>query len=65
VEAVNPAILDRVLAENLIPVVSTIGVDLSGQAYNINADTVAAALAGALAAERVMYLTDVDGLRSD
>jgi acetylglutamate kinase len=45
--------------------VSTIGVDLSGQAYNINADTVAAALAGALAAERVMYLTDVDGLRSD
>ena len=39
----NPAILERLLAEDLIPVVSTIGADAAGQAYNINADTVAGA----------------------
>lgn len=65
VEAVNPAIVERLLAENLIPVVSTIGADPTGQAYNINADTVAAALAGALGAERILYLTDVGGLLAD
>ena len=65
VESVNPAIIERLLAEDLIPVVSTIGVDLSGQAYNINADTVAAAVAGALGAERILYLTDVEGLLAD
>ncbi len=65
VEAVNPAIIERLLTEDLIPVVSTIGVDISGQSYNINADTVAAALAGALGAKRILYLTDIEGLRSD
>ena len=62
VAAVNPAIIERLLAENLIPVVSTIGADLAGQSYNINADTVAGALAAALGAEKVIYLTDVAGL---
>ena len=65
VESVNPAIIERLLAEDLIPVVSTIGADLSGQAYNINADTVAAAVAGALEAERILYLTDGEGLLAD
>ena len=65
VESVNPAIIERLLAEDLIPVVSTIGADLSGQAYNINADTVAAALAGTLGADRILYLTDVEGLLAD
>jgi acetylglutamate kinase len=65
VAEVNPTILDRLLAENLIPVVSTIGVDLSGQAYNINADSVAGAVAAALGAEKVIYLTDVAGLLRD
>ena len=65
VESVNPAIIERLLAEDLIPVVSTIGAVLSGQAYNINADTVAAAVAGALGAERILYLTDVEGLLAD
>ena len=46
----------------MIPVVSTIGSDAAGQAYNINADTVASALAGALDAEKVIYLSDVPGL---
>jgi acetylglutamate kinase len=65
VRAVNPAILERLLAEHLIPVVSTIGADASGQAYNINADAVAGALAEALAAEKVIYLTDIEGLLAD
>lgn len=65
VESVNPAIVESLLAESLIPVVSTIGADPSGQAYNINADTVAAALATALGAERLLYLTDVEGLFRD
>jgi acetylglutamate kinase len=65
VHAVNPAILTRLLAEELVPVVSTIGSDASGQAYNINADTVAGAIAEAVAAEKIIYLTDVDGLLVD
>jgi acetylglutamate kinase len=65
VEAVNPSILERLLAEDLIPVVSTIGSDATGQAYNINADAVAGALAEALAAEKVIYLTDIEGLLAD
>lgn len=65
VHDVNPAILERLLAEDLIPVVSTIGADASGQAYNINADAVAGALAESLGAEKVIYLTDVAGLLAD
>jgi acetylglutamate kinase len=65
VHAVNPALLERLLAEELIPVVSTIGADASGQAYNINADTVAGAIAESLGAEKVIYLTDVEGLLAD
>ena len=62
VAAVNPAILHKLLAEDLIPVVSTIGSDASGQAYNINADTVAGAIAESLGAEKAVFLTDVAGL---
>jgi acetylglutamate kinase len=65
VRSVNPTILRRLLAEHLIPVVSTIGSDRSGQAYNINADTVAGALAEALEAEKAIFLTDVAGLLAD
>ena len=65
VVSVQPGIVERLLAEQMIPVVSTIGADASGQAYNINADTVAGALAGALGAEKVVYLTDVPGLLTD
>jgi acetylglutamate kinase len=65
VSAVNPAIIKRLLAEELIPVVATIGLDDKGQAYNINADTVAGAIAEALQAEKLVYLTDIEGLRRD
>jgi acetylglutamate kinase len=63
--AVHPGIVERLLAEDLIPVVSSIGSDGNGQALNINADTVAGALGGALGAEKVVYLTDVPGLLTD
>ena len=62
---VNPALLRRLLNEELIPVVATVAADASGQAYNINADTVAGAIAEALGAEKLVYLTDVEGLRRD
>jgi acetylglutamate kinase len=63
VGAVNASILERVLAQGLIPVVATIGSDVAGQAYNINADTAAGAVAEALCAEKLVYLSDVEGLR--
>ena len=62
---VNPGIVQGLLAEDMIPVVSSIGVDADGQALNINADTVAGALGGALGAEKVVFLTDVAGLMAD
>ena len=62
---VNPRILERLLAQDLIPVVATIGADETGQAYNINADTVAGAIAESLRAEKLVYLTDIEGLRRD
>ncbi len=65
VKAVNAQVIDRLLDEGFIPVISTIGTDLSGQAYNVNADTGAGAIAAELGAEKVMYLTDVPGLLGD
>jgi acetylglutamate kinase len=65
VEAINPGIVERLLAEDLIPVIATIGTDLEGQAYNINADTAAGAVAEALAAEKLVYMTDVPGVLRD
>ena len=65
VVSVNPDLLNRLLAEDLIPVVATIGSDATGQAYNINADTAAGAIAEAVRATKLVYLTDVDGIRRD
>lgn len=65
VASVDVSILRRLLAEGLVPVVATIGSDSAGQAYNINADTVAGAVAEALVAEKLVFLTDVDGIRLD
>jgi acetylglutamate kinase len=62
VDVVDPTIVLRLLNEELIPVIATVGVDHDGQAYNVNADTVAAAIAAALGAEKLVYLTDVAGL---
>ena len=65
IQAVNPTIINGLLKEGHIPIVSSIGADDKGQAYNINADTVASSLAAALEAKRILYLTDIEGLRAD
>lgn len=62
---VNRRILDTLIASDFIPVISTIGADASGQAYNINADTAAIAIAESLDAEKLIYLTDVAGVLTD
>lgn len=63
VERIDPSLLLKLLAEAFIPVVATVGVDADGQPYNINADTVAGAIAESLGAEKLIYLTDIEGLR--
>lgn len=65
VREINPGVLLGLLAEEFIPVIATIGTDDTGQAYNINADTVAASIAESLNAEKLVYLTDIEGLRRD
>jgi len=65
VRRIEPAILERVLREELIPVIATVGVDEHGQAHNVNADAVAAAIATTLSAEKLVYLTDVPGIYRD
>lgn len=63
VKRINPGILTGLLDDEFVPVVATIGTDAQGQPYNINADTVAGAIAEALGAEKLVYLTDIEGLR--
>jgi acetylglutamate kinase len=65
VKRVNPTILENLLRDGFIPVVASVGVDGEGQSYNINADHVAGALAAALKADKLIYLTDVDGIFED
>ncbi len=65
IRRIDPAILERLLREELIPVVATVGVDEAGQAYNVNADTVAGAIAESLRAEKLVYLTNVAGMYGD
>lgn len=65
VTSVNPTIIQRLVAQGIVPVVATIGSDAAGQSYNINADTVAGAIAAALGAAKLIFLTDVPGLRAD
>lgn len=65
VSRIEPAILERLIGQELIPVIATVGVDEAGQAYNINADTVAGAIAEAIGAEKLVYLTDVAGVYAE
>lgn len=64
VKSVAPDLILRLLDQGLIPVVASVAVDDEGQAFNINADTVAGALAGAISAEKLIYLTNVEGIYS-
>lgn len=61
-ESVDRTVIDLLTAQGLIPVVAPVAPDGDGQTYNVNADTFAGALAGALNATRLLFLTDVDGV---
>ena len=60
---INEKVLDVLTKDDYIPVVAPIGVDKEGNSYNINADTVAGAIAAALKAEKLILLTDIDGIK--
>ena len=60
---INPHILEYISSDQYIPVIAPIGVDENGQSYNINADSVAGAVASATAAEKLILLTDVEGVK--
>lgn len=65
VSSVNVRMIESLLKDGHIPVISSVAADDSGQAYNINADTVAGELAAALGAEKLILLTDTAGILQD
>jgi len=62
VTGINTALLNTLLSQGFIPVIAPVGVDEEGETYNINADTVAGAVAAAMGAKRLVLLTDVSGV---
>jgi acetylglutamate kinase len=64
VRQINPDIIDQLVRSGFIPVVAPVGVDDEGRSLNINADTVAGKVAEALKAEKLILLTDVEGVRT-
>ena len=62
---VRAGLLHALLDDGLIPIVSTVGADAKGQAYNVNADDAARAIAVAMGAEKILYLTGTPGLLAD
>ncbi|MDE1987872.1 MAG: acetylglutamate kinase [Alphaproteobacteria bacterium] len=61
-EKINPEVLRTFIKSDLIPVIAPVGVGRKGETFNINADTVAGSVAGAMQAERLVLLTDVEGV---
>jgi len=60
---VNPKIIESLDASDFIPVIAPVGVGLEGETYNINADLVAGKIAQSLAAEKLILLTDIEGIK--
>lgn len=65
VSNISPGILNSLVAAGYVPVVSSVAADETGQAYNINADTVAGEIAAAIGAEKLILLTDTSGILRD
>ncbi len=65
VAAINTDILETLIQNDYVPVIAPIGIGVGGENYNINADYVAAKVAGALQAERLILLTDIEGVYKD
>ncbi len=64
VVSVNTSLINLITSDEYIPVIAPIGTDKDGQSYNVNADTVAGAVASALKAEKLMLLTDINGVHA-
>ena len=65
VKAINPGVIEALKSENFIPVIAPVGVGEEGETYNINADLVAGKVASALKAEKLILLTDVEGVKDE
>ena len=65
IEFVDPSAITSVTQQGLIPVIAPIGVDEKGLSYNVNADEAAGAIARALGAEKLILLTDVEGVKNE
>ena len=65
IKKINTRPITDLLEKGYIPVISTVGCDKEGNSYNINGDTAAAHIAGALGAERLIMMTDIDGILAD
>lgn len=65
VTGVNPEIIETLVTKSYIPVIAPVGAGEDGESYNINADYAAGAIAGALRADKLVLLTDVEGIYAD
>lgn len=63
IEKIDPSLLHKLHGDHYIPIIAPIGTDREGATYNINADLVAGAIAGALRAEKLLMMTDIKGIR--
>jgi acetylglutamate kinase len=65
VKIINPGVIEALKKENFIPVIAPVGVGEEGETFNINADLVAGKIASALKAEKLILLTDVEGVKDE
>ncbi len=65
VAKIDTSVIERIIEEEKIPVITSLGIGEDGHTYNINADSVASALASKLGCEKIIYLTNVDGVFKD
>ena len=65
IEKVDTHLIETLIHSGYVPVISPVGVDMFSQTYNINADYAASAIAGALSAQKLVFLTDVEGILRD
>ena len=63
-KTINPGVVERFIESDFIPVIAPVGAGSRGETFNINADTAAGAIAAAMRAERLLLLTDVDGVKN-
>lgn len=65
ITSIDAGMIEDLCLEDYVPVIASIGTDMSGNSYNINADTAAGEVGAAIGAHKLIYLTDIDGIRSN